>query len=413
MACRTNRMGWIVSSALIWALVALSCSAEKKGGSTSTIGNVGANSDQQGAAEPGTNAGANTGSNVGNIPNTGAADTKQPVLADGVCAGANARALRIKPTVLFVVDRSGSTADPYPGSTSKWQAMYDALMTPKEGVISKLQSVAEFGMVLFDGGDLGGMAIATGVIGIIACVMDPAACLDAAVPAGDGGQSNCPRTVIINPAIDNRDAIDAKYSVSLPGGTTPTTLALQRAYALLPDQQTLDKQVGPRFVIFCTDGLPNYCDSLENDFLGPIDELKKAAQRGIKTYVVGVAAKSDSDAGGTVNAQAYLDELATYGNTGSPAFSPATKGDLVASLTQIIGGAVGCNVKLNGSVVVGQECSGKVELNSKPLECNGANGFKLVSANEIELQGTSCKKFTDDPMAIVSATFPCAAFVLE
>lgn len=411
MDCRTNKMGWIGSSTLIFAFLALSCSAETKGASSSTIGNTGANPEQQGSTAPGTNASANSGSNPGN-PNAGATDTTVPVLADGVCAGANARASRIKPTVLFVVDRSGSTADAYPGSTNKWQAMYDALMEPKDGVISKLQSVAHFGMVLFDGGDLGGVAIATGIMDIIACVMDPTMCPDAAVPA-DGAA--CPRLVIEEPALNNRDAIDAKYIVSLPGGTTPTKLALEAAYKLLPDQQSLDKRVGERFVILCTDGLPNGCTDFNTmDHAGPIEQLQMAAKRGIKTYVVGVAAKSDSDAGGGAGeAQAYLDELATHGNTGSPAFSPATKGDLVASLTEIIGGAVGCSVTLNGSVVAGQECSGKVDLNSQALECNGANGFKLVSASQIELQGTACQKFKNDPAAIVNASFPCSAFVLE
>jgi hypothetical protein len=221
--------------------------------------------------------------------------------------------------------------------------------------------------------------------------------------------------VITQPALNNHAAIDAQYQISLPGGTTPTALALEAAYKLLPDQQVLDQQVGPQFVILCTDGLPNGCMDTFGipDQQGPIDQLTAAAKRGIKTYVVGVAAKNDLDAGGALNAQAYLEELAKYGNTGSPAFSPATKGDLVAALSKIIGGAVGCNVKLNGTVVAGQECSGTVLFNSQPLECNGANGWKLVSSSEIELQGTSCQKFKDDPAAIVNATFPCNSFVLE
>jgi hypothetical protein len=422
MAFNTEMKNLVIGLALVLALFGLSCSAETKGsggvfGSTITNspGQNGTGQTGLPATTPG-NPGVITGpATTGGVVNTGFQVDKDN------CAGANAQAQRIKPKVMFVVDRSGSTADPYPGSASKWQAMYDALMTPDTGVISKLQSVAYFGMVLFDGGDMAGVAIASGIVGGIFCMLDPASCADAGTVA-DAGAPACPRLIVVDPALNNYEKINAAYQPSGPGGTTPTALALQAAYSLLPDQQVLDQVVGEQFVVLATDGLPNGCMESFSvpDEQGPIDQVSAAAQRNIKTYVIGVAATVDvaaKDGGATAapggSAQAYLDKLASFGGTNKMAFSPSTKDDLVAAITEIIGGAVGCSVQLNGKVVPGQECSGTVNLNSVPLACNGADGFKLVTESEIELQGSACEKFKKDPMAIVNAKFPCESFVLE
>jgi hypothetical protein len=438
MAINTEMKSLFIGSALVWTLLALTCSPESKKsgavyGDPATSSPAQPESVQTGPSAtiiPG-------GPAITNVPgnNTSTANTNTFTPDKDVCAGANAQAVRIKPRVMFVVDRSGSTADPYPGSITKWQAMYDALMAPNVGVISKLQSVAHFGMVLFDGGDLpGGMGIATGIMGGIGCIMDPASCpTDNTTIAIDAGTGLCPRLIVVDPALNNYDKINNAYLPSGPGGTTPTALALQAAYSLLPDSaQVLDQVIGDQFVVLCTDGLPNTCLDTANmnpaamnpatfnlveDKQGPIDQVAAAAARGIKTYVVGVAAVNDvaGDGGATAggDAQTYLDELANHGGTGKIAFSPLTKDDLVNAITDIIGATVGCSVQLNGKVVVGKECSGTVYLNSKPLECKGPDGFKLVSESEIELQGAACDQFKKDPLALVSAKFPCESFVLE
>jgi hypothetical protein len=389
---------------VLGAALAFSCSAEGKNSSSGNGLNI-VNAPTTDSTNRESNNGADGSGNNVTPGNTGATGTSATDgLGGDVCAGANVQASRIKPWVMFIVDRSGSTADAYPGSTSKWQAMYDALMDPNEGVIAKLQSVAYFGMVLFDGD------IASGVIDIVSCALG--VCPDAAT-------ATCPRLVIVNPALDNFNAIKAQYEFSGPGGTTPTALALAAAYKLIPDNQpVLDRKTGAHFAVLCTDGLPNGCIDTFGlpDQQGPIDQLTAAAQRGIKTYVVGVAAVADNaNAAAAVggNAQAYLNELAKYGDTGAPAFSPATKQDLVDAISKIVGGAIGCNVKLNGKVTVGQECDGTVSLNSQKLDCNGVDGWKLVNESEIELQGKACRQFMNDPVAMVNAKFPCGVFVLE
>jgi hypothetical protein len=318
------------------------------------------------------------------------------------CAGANVQVSRIKPWLLFVVDRSGSTEWEYPGSSSRWQALYDALMAPNEGVISKLQSQAYFGIVLFDGGE-------SDIFSELLCILTPndPACVDAGAPG-------CPRLITVPPALNNYAKIGEAYRPAGPGGGTPTALALAHAYSLVPPQkQVLDQKVGPQFVVLCTDGEPNGCANTstgtatgeEFDFQGPVDEVTKAAATGIKTFVVGIAVETQ--------AKDHLGQLATIGATGSSVFTPANKDDLVNAISQIVGGAIGCKVELNGSVTVGKECSGHVNLNSNQLACNDPNGWKLVDKNHIELLGTACQTFLNDAAAILDAGFPCDAFTLE
>jgi len=103
-----------------------------------------------------------------------------------LCSDTKVQTTRVTPWVLFVVDRSGSTAEEFPGSDSKWQALYDALMEPNTGVIPTLQSQAYFGMVLYDGGEqnMGGW------MNTLLCLFDPTAC----APATTGtGAEACPR----------------------------------------------------------------------------------------------------------------------------------------------------------------------------------------------------------------------------
>ena len=102
---------------------------------------------------------------------------------------------------------------------------------------------------------------------------------------------------------------------------------------------------------------------------------------------------------------------AAAGGTGSPPFTPTNQADLVATLTEIIGGAIGCRVQLNGEIKAGQECSGSVTFNGFPLACGDPNGWQLIDPRTIELTGTACTDFINSPSSNVTADFPCGVFV--
>jgi hypothetical protein len=379
-------------------LIAASCSAENSTGEDGTFAFSARGGDgvkatgQQGGALGG---GGSVATTITNSGGNGSVVITPNTTRDDVCAEVHVQASRVKPWILFVLDRSGSTREEYPGSTSKWQAMYDTLMAPNTGVIYKLQSVAFFGMLLFDGGD---------EVNDVLCIIFG--------NCPDAGSSGCPRLITVKPALNNYDAINAEYSQAPPGSSTPSALALEAAYKLVPtQQQALDEKIsGPQVVIFCTDGQPNTCEngSATDDPAARqavIGHVTTAATTGVKTYVIGIAV---NDA-----AQAHLDEVAKAGATGAGAFSPATKDDLASTISLIVGGAMGCTLELNNSVTPGKECSGRVELNSLPLTCNDPNGWKLVDATHIELLGSACNTFMTDATSIVNATFPCDALVIK
>jgi hypothetical protein len=60
--------------------------------------------------------------------------------------------------------------------------------------------------------------------------------------------------------------------------------------------------------------------------------------------------------------------------------------------------------------VVGDACSGTVELDGEPLECDGADGWRLVDESHVELVGDACARFRDS--AMVSAEFPCDVILI-
>ena len=76
----------------------------------------------------------------------------------------------------------------------------------------------------------------------------------------------------------------------------------------------------------------------------------------------------------------------------------------------IIGGAVGCQVFLNGEVTPGMECLGYVEVNGMDVPCNDPNGWKLIDERTIELQGAACENFIASPEVTLRAGFPCGVF---
>lgn len=363
---------------------------DRNSGSSDPFGNAGSDPSAPGSSAFG-NPGATTSGSAGSA-SVGTGDRQ----ARG-CASANVRASRVKPTVFFVVDGSGSMQDDF-GGASRWVALREALMEPS-GVIPTLESVVEFGMVIYDGALDPLSAVSTGLDAII-----PG--LGAVIPTG--GPMECPRLATADPALDNFSTIDGMYPQQPLGGTTPTHQALQWANDNLVDTDTvsLDMDIGPQYVILATDGAPNdFCDGGvgEDASSQVLDAANAAAAKGVKMFVISLA-------GDDPNLQAHLEQVADIGGTGEAPFTPMSKDDLVNVLTQIIGGAVGCDIALNGAIQPGQECSGIVEVNGVSLPCNDPNGWQLKNESTIELVGTACDDFKGNVDALLHADFPCGVF---
>jgi hypothetical protein len=352
-----------------------------------------------------------------------------------VCASAVVQAAKTPPIVSFVIDGSGSMCAPYGAGGTRWQALRGALLDPTMGLIYKLQDQVKFGSLLYDGTvDLalallgGGVPAGPGGPGG-GSAQNPACALQAAMNKATG---MCPLLLDTPAGLNNAMAIDMAYPTVELGGSTPTDRAMKHIMdSLIPMvglQGPDDKKPSEIFVILATDGAPNdICvGGVGGDGAaqraGVIAEAQRGAAEGITTWVISLA-------GGDASLEAHLNEVARAGAPMDPAahtFSPSSPDELVQTLAQLLGGAVGCNIALNGKVTVGLECSGTVQQNGAALPCcqvdaAGAwtcsnastttpNGWRLTDPGAIELVGDACTQFLLGSAALVNAEFPCDVF---
>jgi hypothetical protein len=307
----------------------------------------------------------------------------------GTCANGLVRTTRVAPRVILVLDGSCSMSTNYPANgaqsastctnnaNGRWAALRKALLDPQTGVVTKLQSVVEFGVVVF------------------------------------GTQPTCPiPSDPVKPALNNLATIQAKMPQVQPGTYTPTGPALDWVYKNLIEPSGPDDRKGTQIVILATDGEPNSCggggrNQAMTNYQPSIDAVKAGAMLGATTYVISLA-----DATGQ-----FHDHLQTLANLGNPAangaamlYEPASPDQLTNNLMSLVGAAVGCEIELNGSVEESQACTGKVTLDGQALGCNDPNGWALVDASHIKLQGKACEKLMQHNDADVQAEFSCTAF---
>jgi hypothetical protein len=342
-----------------------------------------------------------------------------------VCASALIQTMKNMPTIMFVIDGSGSMCAPFGGPT-RWQALRTALLDPTKGLVYRLQSSVMFGATLYDGTIDLLLALTQPMGGS----QNPPCALNYAMTRAMGV---CPQLVeVLPPALNNAMVIDMAYPQTELGGSTPTDKALKHTMDALianvqvqgPDQ----KATSPVYVILATDGAPNdICmggvggdGALQRQ--GVISAVDQGAAVGITTWVVSLA-------GGDPVLQAHLDEVAKHGDPKNPmakTFNPTNPDDLIQTLAQLLGGAVGCNINLSGKVTVGLECAGSVQSQGQPLACcqqapGGAwscdgkpvaapNGWRLSDDHSIELVGDACTQFLVGADTTLSASFPCDVF---
>lgn len=306
-------------------------------------------------------------------------------LSDDSCAQGQIDVPRVAPKVVLVLDGSCSMSTDYPSSGgqsasrcvssegSRWGALRRALLDPNAGVVTRLAGVVEFGLVVF------------------------------------GTQPSCPLTADpITPAINNLAAIEGSIGQAPPGMFTPTGAALDYVYNNLIEPVTPDTDMGPQIVVLATDGEPNSCDDPETNYGPSVQASQLGMQLGVTTYVISLA-----------NAQGefhdHLQELANLGagmNAGGTAklYEPSTPEELAADLELLIGGAVGCDIALNGDVDPNAACQGQVTLNGQPIACEDPNGWTLIDSRHIRLQGAACDQLMRDMTVALAASFPCTVF---
>jgi len=288
------------------------------------------------------------------------------------CADVQVQVEPITPTLVLLVDQSGSMTEDFAGQT-RWEAMYETLMDPDDGVVIGLESTVRFGFTLYSSND-----------------------------GFEGGE--CPLLTTVDPALDNYDPIDAVFDPAEPIDETPTGESLAAVAQDLADFQ----EEGPKGIVLVTDGEPDTCEQ-PNPQEGQqvsLDAATQAFDLGITTYIISVGNEVGAD---------HLQEMANVGvgkdpddPMPAPYYQALDAQQLVDAFEEIIGSFVSCDLIINGVVDLEEAaCEGMVLLDGMPLECG--TDYELPDASTLRLLGEACATLQDGSQHTVDATWPCGS----
>jgi hypothetical protein len=353
------------------------------------------------------------------------------------------------PTVYVMVDRSGSMFDCIsttnqvePSCATKadtsWTKLKDATLT----VISSLQAQVRFGFAAFTGTN----------------------------PASSG---TCPMIDQVDPALNNSAPIATLYN-SLP--FQPETTEQGKKFET-PARQSLDLigaklladvSPGDKYILFVTDGQPDYCDDA-NSLCAPdsvVAGLQILKTKGITTIVMGLqSAVNDLPAGilqafanagageatvaplkANLDSFAFYDQcngvagwhadlltsgktaergvtLGTYAAAAGPTkpYTPnvADQTTIVNQLSTALSGVKSCTFDLSN--VNGQSI--KVDLNEldqasisimgSKIAQDATNGWSMASPTQLVLNGTACETWRMPNISDIAFNFPCKTIIFE
>lgn len=283
---------------------------------------------------------------TGPVPDLGGDDSS-------VCADADVKFEPQIPTVLLLIDQSGSMTTKF-GGVDRWQAVYNALLDPQTGLVPELQDKVRFGMALYT--SFGGF---------------------------QGGE--CPVITATPPALNNYAAIAASYEASEPEGETPTGESI----AAVTPTLVMDPSEGPKVIVLATDGEPDTCaqPNPQNGQQESVDAAAAAFAQGVRTYVISVGAEvSDKHLQDVANAGAGVGP----GDPDAPFYKANDPQALAQAFAEIVEGVRDCKLSLNGKVAEGGEGECSVSVNGSPVPFGDADGWQLNNPSEVELVGDAC-----------------------
>jgi hypothetical protein len=315
---------------------------------------------------------------------------------DSGCADLSVNLTKTTPTILVLVDRSGSMTATF-GSGTRWTTLKSVLLDG--GVIKSLEGEVNFGLTMYS---------------------NPTR-----------STVGCPDLTGVPFALNNYAAIDGVLAPASTEPDTPTAESILGVAGITPSGNTpgglaaLDAGGGQKIILLVTDGDPDYCQNpYANDPVGnggvdaseaqkakdmSVDAVRRAFGAGIKTYVLAI--------GDEIQAT-HQQEMANTGlglspdaGDAAPFFRPTDEAQLISQINSIIAGVRSCKYTLNRNVQPGFESRGTVRLNGDALPFGDPNGWRLTAPNEIEIQGTACETIKTTANATLTATFPCGSIV--
>jgi len=427
------------------------------GGSSATGGSPGAGGSLGTGGSPATGGSPGTGGTpaTGGSPGTGGSTPISDAGTDAACQMADYTFVQQIPTVYLLVDRSGSMFHCLTGNTGDavcsdmTNTSWYNLKTAIESVLTQLDSQVRFGFTTVYGTN----------------------------PSGGG---TCPSlqqmlTNNVAPALNNAGAIKTLYDgLAFPPDSTQVGVKFESpASESIGNVATVlaaDASLGKKYIIFLTDGQPDYCDD-SNSLCAPdsvVYHLQKAFAAGIQTIVFGVqttlfdlapgALQSFANAGAgeatlaplkangtitdfydqcssiagwaadlTASAQTPMrgDTLGTYSTAMGPTMpytpSASNQTQLVSQLQAALAGVKSCSFDLSDvdgksiKVDTTQLAKASVKVEGTTVPQDGTNGWSIdpTSSSTLLFNGTACTNWRMPNNNDISFAFPCGTIIFE
>ena len=266
------------------------------------------------------------------------------------------------PTLVLLVDQSGSMEEALGNGGTRWEVITDVLINPDTGIVPAYADEIRLGLTLYtseNGTTMGG---------------------------------ECPMLIEVEPALDNAGPITTEMSNAAPVEDTPTGESIDAVVAAL---QAFDEP-GRKYIVLATDGLPDTCTMPDPETPEEQDDAnavsiaatEAAHAAGIDTFVISVGDQVGAD---------HLQDLANAGQGIQPGDPDATyyealeQDQLTDAFDTILASVRSCELTLDTPLTPEDAANCVVEVNGEMIDLDDPNGWQLNSATEVELVGTACE----------------------
>ncbi|HJL19212.1 MAG TPA: VWA domain-containing protein [Sandaracinaceae bacterium LLY-WYZ-13_1] len=281
----------------------------------------------------------------------------------------------LRPTVLLVLDRSGSMRalfgrpwTPRYSSASRWEVLRGILVGDArvDGLLDRNARRIRYGLITYS-----------------------------------SSFGTCPDLRVVLPRLDNEPAIEMGLGVG-PRGGTPTAEALSSVTEMLPELVAGDEPVA---VILATDGVPTGCRSSGGrPTADTVDATAELYERGVRTFVLSVGEEVSTS---------HLQDVANAGAGRGPGdgdaefWVGAAPASLREALDSALGSAITCVAVLSDPVDdLSRACELEVTIDGEPVPCDDPDGFHLPRRDRIEFSGAACARLRT-PGRALELDAPC------
>jgi von Willebrand factor type A domain len=297
------------------------------------------------------------------------------------CVDITHRYTSTPPTLMLLIDRSGSMRERF-GTSTRWDVLRTAIINPEDGLLTWLDANANVGLMLY-----------TSLNGY------------------EGGRE-CPIVERVDVQFGNAARIREFYAGAEPftGGDTPTGDALDAAVAELGALSS-----GPsRYVLLLTDGVPDTCSEPDpqNGIDAAVDAVVRARAQGVAVRTVGVSpdiARVGLQRMAKAGAGKPIELVhGTDADAERPLYASTEPRELADQLKGAIGDVRSCTVELGTDVQRAHALEGRLSLDGRALAYGDADGWSFEDADTIRVHGQACRRILGQGEQL-EVRFPCDA----